>query len=82
VRGGEVVIDVEDDGAGIAPGDLARVFDMFAQSGDRRQRDRRAGLGIGLTLAHRLVELHGGTIEVHSELDRGSRFTLRLPVTA
>jgi light-regulated signal transduction histidine kinase (bacteriophytochrome) len=72
-------IDVQDDGIGIPRDMLARVFDMFTQidqSIDRAQ----GGLGIGLTLVRRLVQLHGGEVDVHSEgTCKGSTFTVHLP---
>ncbi|MCR5882504.1 ATP-binding protein [Rhizobacter sp. J219] len=75
--GGEVVFEVEDEGDGIAPELLPRVFDLFVQG--ERTLDRRAGgLGIGLTLVKRLVELHGGRVSAASST-AGSRFEVRLP---
>jgi two-component system CheB/CheR fusion protein len=73
------VIRVRDDGTGIAPDLLPRVFDLFAQADTSLDRGG-AGLGIGLTLVKRLVTLHGGTIQVRSEgAGLGSEFTVRLP---
>ena len=70
-----------DNGIGIAPAMLPHVFDMFAQA-DRSLERTQAGLGVGLTLARRLVELHGGTLEARSEgLGTGSEFIVRLPVS-
>jgi CheY-like chemotaxis protein len=78
--GDEVVVAVEDDGIGLSPALRARVFEMFTQ-GDHAQA--QGGLGIGLTLARTLVELHGGTVEARSDgPDRGSTFVVRLPVDA
>jgi signal transduction histidine kinase len=79
-EGEEVVISVRDSGIGIAPEELPRVFDMFAQA--KRDADRHSGgLGIGLALVRRLVEMHGGTVTAHSDgLGKGSLFTVRLPV--
>jgi two-component system CheB/CheR fusion protein len=78
-EGGMVVVRVADDGIGIAPEALTRLFDMFFQA-DRSLERTQGGLGVGLTLARRLVELHGGTIEARSEgLGRGSEFVIRLP---
>jgi PAS domain S-box-containing protein len=75
----EVVVRVQDSGVGIAPDFLPRIFDLFTQ-GDRSLDRARDGLGIGLTLARRLVEMHGGTIEAHSEgIGKGSEFVIRLP---
>jgi signal transduction histidine kinase/CheY-like chemotaxis protein len=75
-----VVLKVSDTGIGIAPDLLDSVFEMFVQIDSTLERSN-AGLGVGLSLARRLVELHGGTITAHSEgLGRGSSFTVRLPI--
>jgi len=76
------VIRVEDSGVGISAELLPRVFDLFVQ--DQRGLDRSSGgLGIGLTLARRLVQLHGGTVKVESAgPGQGSAFTVRLPLIA
>jgi len=78
-RDAELSILVEDNGIGIAPADLPRVFGMFAQV--RSAQDHAAGgLGIGLALARGIVELHGGRIDAASAgTGMGSRFTVRLP---
>jgi len=74
-----VVIKVRDTGIGIAPELLPRIFELFTQA--ERSLDRaQGGLGIGLSLVQRLVELHGGTVTVDSVLGRGSEFAVRLPV--
>lgn len=79
-EGGEAVIAVRDSGIGISAEMLPRVFDLFAQV-DRSSRRVQGGLGIGLTLAKNLVEMHGGSITAHSEgLGRGSEFVVRLPL--
>ena len=75
--GASAVLQVSDNGPGIPPTLLPRVFDLFVQ-GERSLDRRTGGLGIGLTLARRLVELHGGTIEADSS-PRGSTFKVRLP---
>ena len=73
---------VRDTGAGMSASALPRIFDMFMQSGESLDRSR-GGLGIGLTLAKRLIELHGGSIEGYSGgPDSGSTFTVELPVMA
>ena len=78
----EAVISVRDTGIGIPADMLTRIFDMFVQVDPSRERSRQ-GLGIGLTLVKRLVELHGGTIEARSEgPDKGSEFIVRLPAFA
>ncbi|GAC1600931.1 MAG: hypothetical protein NVS3B2_03470 [Ramlibacter sp.] len=80
--GTKAVIEVTDNGAGIDADMLPQVFGMFVQA-RHRSDDSNAGLGVGLTLADRLVRGHGGSIEVHSEgLGRGSQFTITLPILA
>ena len=75
----EIVIAVRDTGVGIASDLLPYVFDLFTQA-DRSLERRQGGLGIGLTLVRRLVEMHGGRVEAASEgPGRGSEFTIRLP---
>jgi len=76
---GEVTISVKDTGEGIAPELLPEVFEPFTQ-GSRTLDRSQGGLGIGLTLVRRLVELHGGHVEARSEgLGRGAEFIVRLP---
>ena len=73
-------IAVRDNGVGIAPEALPRIFEMFSR-GDRASARGQGGLGIGLALARRLAEMHGGTLEARSEgLGQGSEFTVRLPL--
>jgi len=80
--GDEAVVTVEDTGIGIAAEQLPLVFDMFAQL-DRSLERVHAGLGVGLSLAQRLVEMHGGGITADSGgAGHGSRFTVRLPLAA
>ena len=75
-------LSVKDDGIGIPPDSIGRVFNMFAQEQSALHRSE-GGLGIGLGLAKGLIELHGGTIEARSEgAGRGSAFTLRVPALA
>ncbi len=79
VVGPEVRISVRDTGEGIAPEMLPRVWDLFLQGHLRTDRGE-GGLGIGLTLVKRLVEMHGGTVEAISDgVGRGSEFVVRLP---
>ncbi|CAN5218721.1 hypothetical protein BH24PSE2_BH24PSE2_21750 [soil metagenome] len=75
-------VEIRDDGIGIRPEMLPSVFDMFTQVDDSAERTH-SGLGVGLTLAKRLIELHGGSIEARSPgLGHGSTFRVRLPVIA
>ena len=78
-EGDKAVLRVRDTGLGIAPAFLPHVFDLFTQA--QRSSDRsQGGLGIGLTLAKRLVEMHGGTVGVSSTLGQGSEFVVSLVV--
>jgi two-component system, sensor histidine kinase len=82
VEADEAVLRVQDDGCGIAPDLLPRIFDLFVQ-GERTLDRSQGGLGIGLTLVRRLVNLHHGIVSVSSEgPNRGSSFTVRLPKVA
>ncbi len=76
--GAQVELVVEDTGIGIAAEDLPRLFREFEQL-DSPSESKHAGTGLGLALTRRLVELHGGSISVKSELGRGSVFTALLP---
>jgi PAS domain S-box-containing protein len=79
--GEEIEIEVRDNGAGISADLLPGVFDLFRQ-GERTLDRSQGGLGIGLTLVQRLVEMHSGRVEAHSDgAGLGARFTVRLPVS-
>ena len=79
-QGSDVVVSVRDTGIGIAADQLPRIFEMFSQV-DRSLEKSQGGLGIGLTLVRRLVEMHGGRVEALSEgMGKGSEFVVRLPV--
>jgi two-component system CheB/CheR fusion protein len=74
------VIRVTDNGAGIDPHSLDRIFDMFVQTGNTLDR-AHGGMGVGLTLVRKLVEMHGGTVSAYSKgLGHGSQFEVRLPL--
>ena len=66
-------ISVSDTGRGISPENLQRIFRPFYTT-------RRGGTGLGLSLCRRIVSQHGGTVTVESEVNRGSRFVVRLPL--
>ncbi len=79
-QGSDAVVSVIDNGIGIAPEHLPRVFDMFSQVDPALERTQ-GGLGIGLALVRRLAEMHGGQVEARSEgLGKGCEFVVRLPL--
>ncbi|MDQ3038562.1 MAG: PAS domain-containing protein [Pseudomonadota bacterium] len=79
-QGGDAVVTVRDSGIGIAAEQMPRIFNMFTQL-DGSSEKSQGGLGIGLALVQRLVEMHGGTVEARSEGEgKGSEFVVRLPV--
>ena len=81
-EGGRVRFSVRDEGVGIAPEMIGRVFDMFVQQEQTIARSE-GGLGLGLTIVRSLVELHGGTVTARSAgVGRGSQFTVELPAAA
>jgi signal transduction histidine kinase len=77
----QIMIEVVDDGEGIAPSDLPHIFDRFYRADPARTResDRRGNSGLGLSIAQRLVELHHGTITVESTIGQGTAFRVQLP---
>ena len=80
VRGNDVTIRVRDQGEGIPPELQSKIFDLFVQSEQKLDRPR-GGLGVGLSLAKRIVQLHRGSIEVHSDgPGQGSEFVVRVPL--
>ena len=81
-EGREMVLRVRDTGVGIDLEHFPDIFDQFTQA-DRSLERSQGGLGIGLSLVQRLVDMHCGTVEVHSDgIGRGSEFTIRLPLPA
>lgn len=76
--GNEINIAVQDEGPGISPEHLPHIFDQFYRAQPTQARAK--GYGLGLYIARTLIELHGGTIQVTSELGRGTRFILTLPL--
>jgi signal transduction histidine kinase len=79
----QAVIRVIDTGIGIAPADQQRIFDRFYRVERSRTRSRLygGGTGLGLAIALTIIKAHGGSIELESELNKGSTFTVRLPLT-
>ncbi|MBL8023674.1 MAG: GAF domain-containing protein [Elusimicrobia bacterium] len=78
-EGGEVVLSVEDEGSGIPPEDVPKIFKKFYQVEDSFT-GQVEGVGLGLALSRRILEAHGGSLRVHSILGRGSVFTARWPL--
>jgi CheY-like chemotaxis protein len=80
VEGSEAVFRIRDKGIGIPAEMLAQIFDLFTQV-DQSLDHSQGGLGLGLTLARNLVEMHGGSVSAHSDgLGQGSEFAVRLPI--
>ncbi len=80
-HGGQAEVRITDDGIGIAPDQLERIFEMFSQVKDDKSGGQ-SGLGIGLSISRLLVELHGGSLVAHSEgLGLGTTFIIRLPAS-
>jgi PAS domain S-box-containing protein len=78
----EAIISVRDEGVGMTPEIVSRVFNLFEQADNTLSR-QQGGLGVGLTLVKRIVELHGGTVEATSPgLSQGSEFSVRLPLSS
>jgi signal transduction histidine kinase len=79
--GNEVEVRVEDSGIGIAPEHLDRLFEDFYRAPNAKSFSE-SGTGLGLSIVKQSVQMHGGAVKVHSELGRGTRFTVTLPVEA
>jgi two-component system sensor histidine kinase SenX3 len=79
IEGGVLEIRVRDEGQGIPPGDLPRIFDRFTQI-DGSSTRAHGGVGLGLHLVRELTRRAGGDVAVESELGRGSTFTVRIPL--
>ena len=78
---GEVYVSVKDNGPGISPEEIERIFERFYQTDKSRKRDPAHGAGLGLAIANQIVRTHGGRIVVQSELGQGSVFTVILPLS-
>jgi CheY-like chemotaxis protein/two-component sensor histidine kinase len=77
--GNDIQVAVQDEGLGIRPEELGQLFKPFRQAQSTRERNRE-GIGLGLAITKKLVELHGGTISVESEWGRGTTVTFRVPM--
>jgi signal transduction histidine kinase len=78
-RGAEVLLEVADTGIGIAPEHLSRVFERFYRADEARPSDK-GGTGLGLTIVRKVIEAHGGRVDVKSQVDKGATFSVWLPV--
>lgn len=76
---GNAVLEVADRGIGITQKEIPKTFERFYQSENKVAVEAR-GSGLGLTLVKHIIEAHGGTVEVESEVGKGSRFIVRLPI--
>ena len=77
---GQAVIQVQDTGMGIAPRHQARIFERFYRVDKARSREV-GGTGLGLSIVKHLTQMFGGTIEVESQIGKGSTFSVRLPLS-
>jgi signal transduction histidine kinase len=75
---GNIVLQVADKGIGISQKEILKIFQRFYQAENNIASEAK-GSGLGLTLVKNIIEAHGGTIEVESEVGKGSRFTVRIP---
>jgi heavy metal sensor kinase len=78
--GDRAMVRVSDTGVGIPPEDLPHVFERFYRGDKSRQRELQRGNGLGLSICHSIVTAHGGDLSVASTVDRGSHFTVQLPI--
>jgi len=80
-NGDQVIVEVEDNGVGIAVEDQHKVFESFQQAEEPPTPSYSKGSGLGLAIVKQIVESHGGSIKVQSQLGKGSCFSVRLPVS-
>jgi len=78
--GKSLIVRVKDTGIGISKEDIPHIFDRFYRVDQSRSKDIVAGVGLGLSLAKRIIELHKGSVEVESVEDKGTTFTVKLPL--
>jgi len=75
----KAIVTVSDTGCGIPPEDLSKIFDKFYRSNHTHQ-DFESGCGLGLSVVHSIITLHGGEISVQSELGKGTTFKIQFPL--
>jgi two-component system sensor histidine kinase CiaH len=78
----KIQLQIKDEGIGIAPTDRDKIFDRFYRSDAARNRSNQGGFGLGLSIARAIVQAHGGSLNVASELGKGSTFTVEIPLLA
>ena len=76
----KIILQVRDNGIGISKKDQKYIWNRFFQTSNSRNKDKNKGSGLGLSMVNRIVQLHSGTIELESELDKGSCFIIKFPV--
>lgn len=76
----EVILQIKDDGIGIAKEDQKYIWDRFFQTSDSRNKDKNKGSGLGLSMVNRIVQLHLATIDVESEVGKGACFIVKFPI--
>ena len=76
----KVILQIRDDGIGISKKDQKYIWNRFFQTSNSRNKDMNKGSGLGLSMVNRIVQLHSGTIELESELDKGSCFIIKFPI--
>ena len=76
----KVILQIKDDGIGISKTDQKYIWNRFFQTSNSRNKDKNKGSGLGLSMVNRIVQLHSGTIELESEIEKGSCFIIKFPV--
>ena len=76
----EIILQIKDDGVGIAKGEQKYIWDRFFQINNSRNKDKNRGSGLGLSMVNKIAQLHSATIEVESEIGKGACFIVRFPI--